>query len=153
MKKSEEQRLHRNWKYAKKLWVEKKKKYNLNGWGMRRLHAVDKAGLCCYEKQKIYLSTYLLRGHNCTYEKVEKVLLHEIAHALKPGHGHNSQWKKKCREIGGDSRLGVTMVPHGMNWSMSCLKCKWRQEYKVKPKIDGLICAKCKSLVKISFIK
>jgi len=33
---------------------------------------------------------------------VRDVLLHEIAHGLTPGHGHDRVFKRKCLEIGGD---------------------------------------------------
>lgn len=141
MKQVEQKRLDQNWAYAKKVWA--KEKHALPGWGMRRLHATDKAGMCSYEKKAIYLSTYLLRGHNCDNEKVKKVLMHEIAHALRPGHGHDAKWKAKCKELGGDDRLGVTVVPWGMNWAVSCKYCKWRQEYKTNPGLSGALCGKC----------
>jgi predicted SprT family Zn-dependent metalloprotease len=32
--------------------------------------------------------------------KVTDVILHEIAHALTPGHGHDWVWRAKCVEIG-----------------------------------------------------
>ena len=32
--------------------------------------------------------------------KVRDVILHEIAHALTIGHGHDNVWKRKCIEIG-----------------------------------------------------
>ena len=153
MKEAEKQRLDKNWEYAKKLWFQQKKKHHLEGWGMRRVHATDKAGMCSYDNQKIYISTYFLRGHNCDYEKVKKILFHEIAHALRPGDGHNLDWKKKCRELGGDTRLSVTVAPHGMNWAAVCVKCKWRHEFKSKPNFNGKICAKCHSTIKVFQIK
>ena len=35
-------------------------------------------------------------------ETVKQVVLHEIAHALTPGHGHDTTWKQKCLELGGN---------------------------------------------------
>lgn len=33
-------------------------------------------------------------------EEIEEVILHEIAHALTPGHNHNAVWKAAARRIG-----------------------------------------------------
>lgn len=33
-------------------------------------------------------------------DEIRDVILHEIAHALTPGHGHDPLWKRKAREIG-----------------------------------------------------
>jgi hypothetical protein len=33
-------------------------------------------------------------------DEVRDTILHEIAHALTPGHGHDVVWRAKCREIG-----------------------------------------------------
>ncbi len=35
---------------------------------------------------------------------VKRVILHEIAHALTEGHGHDAIWKAKLLEIGGDGK-------------------------------------------------
>lgn len=37
-------------------------------------------------------------------EEVREVMLHEVAHALTPGHNHNWTFKAKVREIGGTAR-------------------------------------------------
>ena len=36
-----------------------------------------------------------------TWSTIRLVVLHEIAHALTPGHNHDVVWQKKCAEIGG----------------------------------------------------
>lgn len=33
-------------------------------------------------------------------QEIEEVILHEIAHALTPGHGHNHVWRAAARRIG-----------------------------------------------------
>lgn len=152
MKQIEKHRLKNNWNYAKKYWLNTKSSYGLEHWTLMTMDTTDKAGMCSYVDCTIYLSTYFMRGHNCNYDKVLKVLKHEIAHALKPGHSHNSVWKRQCKQIGGDDRLGVTMVPHGMNWAVSCSGCKWRQEYHSRPRVDGMVCGKCKTPIKIKYI-
>lgn len=37
-------------------------------------------------------------------ESVRLTILHEVAHALTEGHGHDSVWKNKLLEIGGDGK-------------------------------------------------
>jgi predicted SprT family Zn-dependent metalloprotease len=37
-------------------------------------------------------------------ERVTRAILHEIAHALTEGHGHDAVWKAKLLEIGGDGK-------------------------------------------------
>ena len=149
---TERKRLDNNWNYAQKLWCHRKKKYKLHAWTLVLFHSSSKAGMCSYNKHTIYLSSIFMRGHNCDYEKVKKTLMHEIAHVLKPGHGHGKEWKKQCQKIGGDDRLAVTMVLPGMNWAMSCPRCKWRQEYSTKPVAAGMVCNSCKSSVIIKYI-
>jgi hypothetical protein len=153
MKETEAHRFRNNWSYAQELWKKKKIEHGLAGWTLKTMNASDKAGMCSYMEKTIYISTLYMRGHNCNYEKVKKVLMHEIAHALKPGHSHGAGWKEKCRELGGDSRLAVTMVLPGMEWAVTCSKCKWRQEYPSRPTVDGMLCGKCRTPIKIKHIK
>lgn len=47
---------------------------------------------------------------NNTEDEIMETLLHEIAHALTPGHGHDRVWKAKCIEIGGK---GLTYYNQG----------------------------------------
>lgn len=56
------------------------------------------AGTCSYTEKTIQLSlpiTQFAEEHD-----VVDTILHEIAHALTPGHGHDKVWKKKAIEIG-----------------------------------------------------
>ncbi len=153
MKKAEAHRLDNNWRYAKELWKYKKSEHGLNTWNLKTMDAENYVGLCSYEEKTIYLSTVYMRGYNCNYEKVKKALMHEIAHALKPGHAHGPGWKEKCRELGGESQLAVPMTLPEMNWAVCCSRCKWIKEYHTRPFFDGMICIKCKTIVKIQHIK
>lgn len=82
----------------------------------------DKLGVCDCNNQIITLSSLFLRGANCNYAKTKKVLMHEIAYALTPRHSHNSTWKNKCEEIGGDCRKNASMDLPSRNWSLYCKK-------------------------------
>ncbi len=64
-----------------------------------RKHA---AGTCSYSRKTIYLSKILT--HYATDAEVKDTILHEIAHALTEGHGHDHVWVAKAKEIGCDGR-------------------------------------------------
>lgn len=153
MKNIEAHRLKNNSEYAAKLWVQERQNHGLTGWKLVIKDTGDKAGICNYSEKTIYLSSLLFRGYNCNYEKVKKILMHEISHALTPGHNHDTVWKGVCRELGGDSRLSTTMVKPGMNWVLYCTRCKQRHEYLDKPSIHGKVCGRCYGPFKIKYIK
>jgi predicted SprT family Zn-dependent metalloprotease len=55
-----------------------------------------------YNNKSIELSTKLVELND--EERVLKTILHEIAHALTEGHGHDRVWQSKLLEIGGDGK-------------------------------------------------
>lgn len=60
-------------------------------------------------------------------ERVTRTILHEVAHALTEGHGHDNVWKAKCIEIGGDGipRYSVidTNIPEAKVYTLTCDGC------------------------------
>lgn len=79
-------------------------------------------------------------------ETVKQVVLHEIAHALTPGHGHDTTWKQKCLELGGNgercyNQLAVKTPKH--NWMIRCPMCGF-QEFRFKQPKDNTLCPKCR---------
>ncbi len=58
-------------------------------------------GKCVYDHKCIYLNAHHIDTHN--EELVKDTILHEIAHALTPGCGHNEVWKAKAKELGSDA--------------------------------------------------
>lgn len=152
MKKTERKRLSNNWKKAKELWAIQQRRFNLYNWKIRLSDMNDKAGLCVYKTKRIYLSSILLRGSNCDYKKVKKTLYHEIAHVLTPGHGHDNVWKNMAQKLGGDDRLACTVMKPGMNWSVHCSKCRWTNEYIIKPDLTRVVCMHCGTKPIIKYI-
>jgi len=59
-------------------------------------------GLCSYKKKEIQLSSIMVPV--MTDEAIRMTILHEIAHALTLGHGHDYVWTRKCIELGGDGK-------------------------------------------------
>ena len=63
---------------------------------------------CCHYKydEEGHEVPYLIRisrpaAKANSWDTIKLIVLHEIAHALTPGHDHDSVWKAKCVEIGG----------------------------------------------------
>lgn len=52
--------------------------------------------------KSIELSTKLVEINDA--ERVRLTILHEVAHALTEGHGHDRVWKAKLLELGGDGK-------------------------------------------------
>lgn len=65
------------------------------------------AGICSYRKRTVELSKPITILAN--EADVIDTILHEIAHALCPRHGHDSVWKAKFIEIGGNGKRCYSM--------------------------------------------
>lgn len=83
---------------AKKLANELMLKHGLVYWAFGFNNAKRTFGICNFTRKRIELSKPLTELNDV--EKVKDTILHEIAHALTPGHGHDSVWKRKALEIG-----------------------------------------------------
>jgi predicted SprT family Zn-dependent metalloprotease len=68
------------------------------GWKFRFDNARRRFGCCMYRSKTITLSKQLTLLND--EKEVTNTILHEIAHALTPGHHHDWVWKAKAREIG-----------------------------------------------------
>ena len=69
-----------------------------HGWIFQYDNARRRFGCCKYRSRIITLSRHLTEL-NDEY-KVRDTILHEIAHALTPGHGHDRVWRAKAISIG-----------------------------------------------------
>jgi predicted SprT family Zn-dependent metalloprotease len=77
-------------------------KHGLSHWQFQYDNSVRRFGVCKYniynQSGVIGLSRKLVAVND--EEQVRDTILHEIAHALTRGHGHDAVWKAKCVEIG-----------------------------------------------------
>lgn len=95
---------------AKKLAVKLMDAYGLidDGWTFDFDNSKRRFGVCMIRRKnpelngKIKLSKYLVSRND--EKRVRNTILHEIAHALTPGHHHDYIWKAKAIEIGCDGK-------------------------------------------------
>lgn len=80
------------------LAVSEMREHGLIGWTLSFDNSKTRAGECRYRKREISLSGPLMRLWPA--EQCLDTIRHEIAHALTPGHNHDSTWQRECRRIG-----------------------------------------------------
>ncbi|HEY5956080.1 MAG TPA: SprT-like domain-containing protein, partial [Polyangiaceae bacterium] len=74
------------------------REHGLDGWRFDWDRSQRRYGCCHTGEKKITMSHHLVLHR--TRQKVRNTILHEIAHALTPGHGHDRVWQAKARSIG-----------------------------------------------------
>lgn len=88
--------------------------HGLHNWNLTTSRATTVLGDCNYHKRTIRLSCYFIA--EATAEHVQQVALHEVAHALTPGHRHDRVWLAKARELGYTGgrcdTSGIDMLKH-----------------------------------------
>ena len=87
------------------LATELKNKHGLLNWRISFNNRKNSFGLCKHSIKEIQLSNCLIPLMKDI--AIKDTILHEIAHALTPGHKHDYVWMRKCIEIGAKpDRLG-----------------------------------------------
>ena len=104
--------------------------------------AKNRCGLCNYRKKTIELSEHFIKLND--WPIVKNTLLHEIAHALTKGEGHNYVWKAKCEELGmvNVKRLNTrAQMPRG-NIIYQCINCdnQFNLHKRIKRKRACTVC-------------
>lgn len=115
----------------------------LIGWTVKLNNGKRTRGLCDYQEKTIFLAEAYVELN--TPQLVRHTVLHEIAHALTPGHSHNAIWKQQAIAFGVSptpcSSDGVS-VPG--SYQAVCPSCKKVWHLYRKPKTGGLRwCTKC----------
>lgn len=88
-------------------------------WKFKFDNAKRRFGRCQYGTKTISLSKPLVIAND--EAQVRDTILHEIAHALAPGHGHDNHWKNRCRAIGANPQrcysadeVSGVIAPYGL---------------------------------------
>lgn len=116
-------------------------KNGLTDWNFCFDRAKKRFGLCNYTTKTISLSRYLVELN--TLENVQKVILHEIAHALAGIHaGHGPKWKKIVQEIGGvpERCYGESIHTPPLRYTATCPQCGKTVQRKTKRTIACKSC-------------
>lgn len=101
-------------------------------------------GQCNHSTKTISLSkTYVLNNPD---EMVNDTILHEIAHALTPGQGHNARWKAMARKLGATPKRKSKSPEMDYKHYLECVKGCFSQGYFRRPSARTIafgLCAKC----------
>ena len=89
--------------------------YGLQEWSVRLNTNPESRflGLCSYKDKCIILNAHHIEIH--PEPSVRNTILHEVAHALTPGHAHDDVWAAKAKECGCDNTLAcsnLSLDPH-----------------------------------------
>jgi predicted SprT family Zn-dependent metalloprotease len=117
--------------------------WGLEDWEFRINRRRRFLGMCFNESRRIELSQTYIRNNDS--EHVRYTLLHEIAHALAPNHGHDNVWYDTVMLIGGRAKVKCSdaVMPPG-NWQAVCPNCSKNFSKLRKPKwVDAFHCVKC----------
>ena len=117
--------------------------------------AKTRCGVTKYDSKSISLSCYYIAKTEVSEENVRNTILHEIAHALTPGHHHDAIWQEKALAIGcnGERCANVGQIALS-KWVVKCGNeaCgivvfeRHKLQNKMQQKIVSghLQCVKCK---------
>src|ERR1700733_2821262 len=117
--------------------------WSLDDWEFRINRRRRALGMCFVESKRIELSQVYIRNNDS--EHVRDTILHEIAHALAPGHGHDQIWLDTVMIIGGRAKVKCSdaIMPPG-SWQAECPNCRKLFSQLRKPKWgDAFHCLGC----------
>lgn len=97
----------------------------------------------------VELSTKLVEINEA--DRVRLTILHEVAHALTEGHGHDAVWKAKLIEIGGDGKRCYDSTDtntlatrrSGVTYVLECQKCGYVGQRRYKRAMNGYRHIRC----------
>lgn len=77
---------------------------HLAGWKVEfNYRAKGRLGQCNYQRKALIFSGIFVP--HMTEDQFQNTVLHEIAHALTPGHKHDAVWRRKFISLGGNGKV------------------------------------------------
>jgi len=115
--------------------------HGLIGWDVSFNDRRRAAGLCDYARKRIILSRPLMAQR--TWDDTHKTIIHEIAHALTPGHKHDHVWQAKDIELGGRGTRCFEHSDDTAPWIGTCSVGTVHPKYRAPKNPDALYRCKC----------
>jgi hypothetical protein len=115
--------------------------HNLQGWRCVFISARRKAGHCNYQRREIALSLPLMAQR--TWDDTHKTIIHEIAHALTPGHQHDHVWAAKDIELGGRGTRCFEHTDETAPYLGTCAAGNVHSKYRAPKHPDAQYRCKC----------
>jgi predicted SprT family Zn-dependent metalloprotease len=111
--------------------------------------------VCKYKVQRIEIAEHYALNNN--QDEVMDTLMHEIAHAKLPGHGHNAMWKALAIQLGAKpfscAKRNVEVKPG--DWRAICDECgKVYHKYKNSAGLENrqFGCVVCKNIIMFEWV-
>lgn len=121
----------------------------LIGWSFEWFDGRRMAGQCNYTRKTIRLSRFL---YGQSEQNIKNIILHEIAHALTPGHNHDEEWQRVAISIGCDGarchNLGALAMAK-YHIECPCGACKI-DRFRMTTKMKRSVCRKCRGALTIT---
>ena len=114
------------------------------GWRFEWDNAARRFGQCRYSTKTISMSRQLTIQRSP--DAIRNPMLHEIAHALTPGHGHDAVWRAKAISLGCDGkRCSADKVEVNYKDVAKCPVGHVSKKYWRKPRASAMprSCGKC----------
>ena len=122
-------------------------RHGLVGWEFRWTRSTDRNGVCQYPHRgrpgviRMSLPLAMVNGYEPWY--IDGIALHEIAHALLPGHQHDEEWVALNKKLGGIGREADPRERHS-RWMATCPRCTLPHGLTKTPSvIVQYSCSKC----------
>jgi len=123
------------------------------GWVFDLDNAKRRLGVCNYRDKTIKVSKEYAQNNEEKW--VKDTVLHEIAHALTPGHNHDRVWKQACIKVGARPKRGKELTEIKQtkgNWKGTC-DCKSHWAYRKGSRMKDSYCNDCKSPISYVNVK
>lgn len=119
--------------------------YNLIGWVWKWNTTMNPFGTCDHKNRKIEIN--YCKALSNTTEAID-TFLHEVAHALTRGHGHDKVWKAKCVELGCRPQAKAPIMKVAENFQTATqlkytVKCNHCSIEFQKARKTDMTCAAC----------
>ncbi len=129
-------------------------KHKLIGWTVALVDTGRRLGVCKFKGKHIGISEHFAR--HSPEENVLDTLFHEIAHALTPGHGHDTVWKAMAFKLGATPRACDAFpdsVPKPGDWQAKCSTCGMvYHRYKRPMQLSGYKCKYDRSPLTFAYV-